>query len=125
MMSFMDPWAEFMGLNLAPESQGAITIMSNLGELEVNLSMLESSINDFFHKTIEGAAPPAPTSPRPSTSEVIKDLTFKKTIAPGPEATNPLFNKDLIPEVEYEASKGDIDMDAEGSPEPESVIISV
>jgi hypothetical protein len=124
-MTFDDPWAEFMGLNPSPAAQGTVTITSNLGEdLEVNLSMLDHTIDDFFLETIEGAAPQVQTSPRPSTSEVIKGLSFKKTTAaPEPEATDPLFDADLIPEVEYETGEGDVDMDADGSPEP-SVIIT-
>ncbi|TEB24171.1 hypothetical protein FA13DRAFT_1797381 [Coprinellus micaceus] len=122
-MTFDDPWAEFMGLNPSPAAQGTVTM--NLGrDLEVNLSMLDHTIDDFFLETIEGAAPQVQTSPRPSTSEVIKGLSFKKTTAaPEPEAMDPLFNTNLIPEVEYETGEGDVDMDVDRSPEP-SVIIT-
>ncbi|TEB26902.1 hypothetical protein FA13DRAFT_1886296 [Coprinellus micaceus] len=122
-MTSDDPWAEFMGLNPSPVAQGTVTM--NLGrDLEVNLSMLDHTIDDFFLETIEGAAPQVQTLPRPSTSEVIKGLSFKKTTAaPEPEAMDPLFNANLIPEVEYETGEGDVDMDVDRSPEP-SVIIT-
>jgi hypothetical protein len=53
-----------MGLNPSPAAQGTVTITSNLGEdLEVNLSMLDHTIDNFFLETIKGAAPQVQTSP--------------------------------------------------------------
>ncbi|KAJ3540987.1 hypothetical protein NMY22_g4077 [Coprinellus aureogranulatus] len=74
---------------------------------------MESTISSA--KTIEGATQRTPTSPCPSTHKVLKTLSFKKNTA-APAAPNPLVEDNFIPMG---------DTDADGSPEPESVIITV
>ncbi|KAJ3532569.1 hypothetical protein NMY22_g7694 [Coprinellus aureogranulatus] len=116
--------AEISEIPFDQEDLNALTLTSGLGEdLEVNLTLFgDSGIDDFFRETIEGATQRTPTSPRPSTHEVLKNLSFKKNAA-APAAPNPSVEDDFIPENLDDIDMGDAD--AEGSPEPESVIITV